>query len=94
MIWHLLGMSKRPPVASIQRTRTHASRVTALQRQETALTFVKREQWTEDEVAALPSGEHDYFDRKAGALFDSADRNNLLDVLAKAGSAFANSGGG
>ena len=57
------------------------------------MTFVKREQWTEDEVAALPSGEHDYFDRKAGALLD-ADRNNLLDVLAKEGSAFANSGGG
>jgi hypothetical protein len=72
----------------------HASRVTALQRQEAALTFVKRERWTEDDVAALPLGEHDYFDRKAGALFDSADKNNLLDVLAKEGSAFANSGGG
>lgn len=58
------------------------------------MTFVKRENWTEDQVNELPSGEHDYFDRKSGVLFDAADRNNLLDTLAKAASAFANSGGG
>ena len=48
----------------------------------------KRERWTEDEVIALPSGEHDYFDRKAaGTLADRA-------ALGKALSALANSGGG
>ena len=59
------------------------------------MTFVKRERWTEEEIIGLPSGEHDYFDRKSGQLFDKAsDRNNLYDVLAKASCAFANSGGG
>ena len=54
--------------------------------------FVKQEQWTEAQAKALPPGEHDYFDRKSGLLFN--DPNKLLDALAKAASAFANSGGG
>ena len=58
------------------------------------MTFVKREKWTEDQVVELPAGEHDYFERKSGKLFDRNDRNDLLDDLAKAASAFANSGGG
>jgi hypothetical protein len=68
----------------------------ALARQDQSdMTFVKRENWTENEVNELPSGEHDYFDRKSGAIFDkAADRNQLYDTLAKAASAFTNSGGG
>jgi hypothetical protein len=67
----------------------------ASQRQENRVSFTKRDQWTELQVKELPSGEHDYFERKSGRLFDNpAERNNLLDVLAKAASAFANSGGG
>jgi hypothetical protein len=58
------------------------------------MTFVKRENWTEEQVLELPTGEHDYFERKSGKLFDVSDRNSLLDTLAKAASAFANSGGG
>ncbi|MGY2983385.1 AlbA family DNA-binding domain-containing protein [Bradyrhizobium sp. USDA 4508] len=58
------------------------------------MTFVKRENWTEEQVTELPTGEHDYFERKSGKLFDVSDRNSLLDTLAKAASAFANSGGG
>lgn len=58
------------------------------------MTFVKRESWTEEQVTELPPGEHDYFERKSGKLFDASDRNSLLDTLAKAASAFANSGGG
>jgi hypothetical protein len=51
----------------------------------------KKERWTESEVIALPAGEHDYFERKSGALLqDSGFRGKL----AKAVSAFANSGGG
>jgi hypothetical protein len=69
--------------------------VNALARQEQSeMTFVKRESWTEDQVSELPTGEHDYFERKSGRLFDSQDRNNLLDTIAKAASAFVNSGGG
>jgi hypothetical protein len=52
----------------------------------------KRLRWKEDDVADLPEGEHDYFDRKSGALFD--DPGALLGTLGKAASAFSNSGGG
>ena len=41
----------------------------------------------------MPAGEHDYFDRKSALRF-SADRQAFLDMVAKALSAFANSGGG
>ena len=51
----------------------------------------KRDRWTEDEVAALPAGEHDYFDRKNGALLTDLD---FREKMGKALSAFANSGGG
>jgi hypothetical protein len=91
----MLGMkpqSLRPPV---QRQLTRADAISSLMRQEPHLSFVKREQWTEEEVASLPAGEHDYFERKSGKLFDDpTERNNLYDVLAKAACAFANSGGG
>ena len=40
---------------------------------------------------ALPAGEHDYFDRKSGALLTSP---TFQEDLAKALSAFSNSGGG
>ncbi len=51
-----------------------------------------KERWTEAEVLGLPDGEHNYFDRKSGKLF--ADKGKLYATLAKALSAFANSGGG
>ena len=52
---------------------------------------VKKERWTEADVMALPAGEHDYFDRKSGALLISP---TFREDLAKALSAFSNSGGG
>ena len=59
------------------------------------MNFAKKDGWTEADVVNLPPGEHDYFERKSGQLFDNpADRNNLYDTLAKQASAFANSGGG
>ncbi|MBB6224987.1 AlbA family DNA-binding domain-containing protein [Rhizobium leguminosarum] len=59
------------------------------------MSFVKKEHWTEEDVLSLPAGEHDYFDRKSGQLFDDpSKRDSLYDVLAKAACAFANSGGG
>ncbi|GEM_PF-1560873 len=51
----------------------------------------KRARWTEEEASGLPMGEHDYFDRKSGRLLAEADFDSKL---AKALSAFANSGGG
>lgn len=57
------------------------------------MSVVKREKWTEAEVDALPPGEHDYFERKAGKLFAGTD-DILLAKVAKAVSALANSGGG
>ncbi len=52
---------------------------------------MKKERWTESDVVSLPSGEHDYFERKSGALLKDAE---FREKLAKAISAFANSGGG
>lgn len=52
---------------------------------------IKKERWTEAQVIALPAGEHDYFDRKSGALLVDCD---FRLKCAKALSAFANSGGG
>jgi hypothetical protein len=51
----------------------------------------KKEKWTEEEVAALPAGEQDYFERKSGAVLSSP---NFDDVLAKALCAIANLRGG
>jgi hypothetical protein len=56
------------------------------------MSSVKRKRWTEDDIEALPLGEHDYFERKSGLLFE--DTGRLLGTLAKAISALANSGGG
>jgi hypothetical protein len=53
--------------------------------------MMKKERWTEDEIASLPARELDYFDRKSGAIIRDTD---FLQKLAKALSAFANSGGG
>jgi Putative DNA-binding domain len=63
-----------------------------LARQEKELNIVKREQWTEEDLQNLPLGESDLFERKSARLFD--DRNKFYDAVAKALSAFANSGGG
>src|SRR6266480_1931445 len=52
---------------------------------------MKRERWTEPDLLSLPSGENDRFDRKSGALLDDPASPR---TLAKALSAFANSGGG
>lgn len=52
---------------------------------------IKRERWTESDLMLLAGGEHDYFDRKSGLMLQDRD---FRDDLAKALSAFANSGGG
>lgn len=51
----------------------------------------KKEKWSEEEIFLLPAGELDYFDRKSGAIISDPE---FLKKLAKALSAFANSGGG
>lgn len=52
---------------------------------------IKREKWTEEMIVALPPGEHDFFDRKSGLMLNNAD---FRKDIAKALSAFANTGGG
>ncbi len=54
--------------------------------------YQKKERWTEADIDALPVGEHDYFERKSGIAV--RNRNAFIETLAKAGSAFLNSGGG
>jgi hypothetical protein len=63
-----------------------------LDRQRKELNEVKREKWPEFDLDSLPAEEPDKFDRKAGMLFD--DQDNFLTSVAKALSAFANSGDG
>lgn len=55
------------------------------------MSSILRTGWTLEELCDLPSGEHDYFDRKSGALLQNSD---FRADFAKALSAFANSGGG
>ena len=64
----------------------------ALSRQREESNVVKREHWTEADLDSLPAGEPDAFDRKSGRLFDN--RDEFFNKVAKALSAFANSGGG
>jgi hypothetical protein len=79
-----------PP--TVLRGRQTAAAVAALARQDNGEASAVRDRWTEADVKGLPAGEHDYFDRKSGAIFD--DTEKLKGTLAKALSAFANSGGG
>src|SRR5262245_37595141 len=90
----LFAASPSPFPTPIARRRQERSTAVALQRQNAAMGAVKRERWSEADVLGLPAGEHDYFERKSGALFARELRGELLGKLAKALSAFANSGGG
>ena len=67
--------------------------VCTLLRQDRELDIIKRDGWEEADLATLANEEHDNFERKSGRLFDSG-RDAFLNTLAKAISAFANSGGG
>ncbi|HTG16308.1 MAG TPA: RNA-binding domain-containing protein, partial [Blastocatellia bacterium] len=64
----------------------------AIERQRFEMSFIRKERWTETELDGLPAGEHNYFERKSGALFE--EKGELLGKLAKTVSALANSGGG
>lgn len=74
-----------------QGTARNASQAIAMRRQDKGMSGIKKERWTEAEVLGLPPGEHDYFDRKSGALLNNPD---FRKDLGKALSALANSGGG
>jgi hypothetical protein len=54
--------------------------------------------WTEDDVLALPAGENDSFERKGSRLLDltiqGVREDDVLNELGKQLSAFANTGGG
>jgi hypothetical protein len=91
----LLTLNRRTSQAEMRSRRARfraQSTVAALLRQDINMNPIKREKWTEADVDAFPAGEHDYFDRKSGRLCDKPD--DLQGSLAKALSAFANSGGG
>jgi hypothetical protein len=94
-MWSLLPQlvranPKSRPTRSLRSTRLLDY---ALARQRKELNVVKRERWTEADLDELPAEEPDVFDRKAGQLFDTG-QDNFLNSIAKALSAFANSGGG
>ena len=52
-----------------------------------------RDEWTESDVLALATEESDTFDRKSGRIIEKS-QDEFFNGLAKAVSAFANSGGG
>lgn len=81
---------KNRPTQSLRSTRLVDY---ALARQRPELNIMKREKWTEADLDKLPAEEPAEFDRKAGVLLEN-DQDNFLNVVAKAISAFANSGGG
>jgi hypothetical protein len=83
------SQSRTRPIQSLRRLRSVEYGLT---RQAKELNIVKRDKWTEEDLDNLPSGEPDIFDRKSGLLFD--DKNEFFNAVAKALSAFANSGGG
>lgn len=87
----LLFTTKKPILPTLTARRRATSSVIALLRQDIAMS-IKRDKWTEDDLNILPQGEHDFFERKSGLLFN--DTGELLGKLAKTLSAFANSGGG
>jgi hypothetical protein len=56
----------------VLRGRHQQSTVTAMQRQDPSMgAGPKRERWSEADVDELPAGEHDYFERKSGRLFEA-----------------------
>jgi hypothetical protein len=93
-MWFLYPQLARPKsrICAVQRLRSIRSVDYTLSRQREELNIVKRERWTEAELEDLPTEEPDVFDRKSGRLFE--DQAKFLDSVAKALSAFANSGGG
>jgi len=91
-MWLLFPQLARHNIRPAQRRRSTRLVEYALARQRPELNIVKREKWTEADVDELPAEEPDVFERKSGELF--ANPGNFLDAVAKALSAFANSGGG
>lgn len=80
-----------PPSTNVTMRYRAASSVITITRQDKTIDFVKKQRWTEADIAALPDGEHDYFDRKSGRMLSDP---NFEKDMAKALCAFANSGGG
>jgi hypothetical protein len=93
-MWFLLSQQaiRRTQAHPLQRYRMLRISQYALSRQRKDSNVVKRERWTEADVDDLPAGEHDDFDRKSGRLLGNQDE--FFNKVAKALSAFANSGGG
>lgn len=87
----LLGVHQYPdlPVHVTRRAMTALSQY-SLKRQRGEIGPMKRESWNEEDLARLPAEEPDNFDRKSGTLFKDTER--FLTAVAKAISAFANSG--
>ncbi len=91
-MWLLFPQLARHNIRPAQRRRSTRMVEYALARQRMELNIVKRDKWTEADVDELPAEEPDGFERKSGKLF--ANQDKFRDAVAKALSAFANSGGG
>lgn len=76
----------------IQRCRLMAWAVAASKSQSGEISLM-RDLWTEEDITMLAAEEPDTFDRKSGGIMQKSP-DDLYDALAKAASAFSNSGGG
>ena len=92
MMWQLV-FANAQRIARSRSARLFSGRANfnALEKQAGAIGTMTKAKWTEEDVLALPIDEDETFERKSGAVLSNSD---FQDVLAKALSAFANSGGG
>ena len=83
MMVHFMSMRSAPPMLghTARRLRT-ASYVATFLHQSSTMSTTKKDRWTEAEVLALPSGEHDYFDRKSGLLLTNKDYRDEISKAA------------
>jgi hypothetical protein len=87
-----LLLAKRQEVPRERRLLKYGQAATILMQSGVVGMGFLKETWTEAQVLNLPAGEHDFFDRKSGGLLN--DMTKFQEKIAKALSAFANSGGG
>jgi hypothetical protein len=82
MLWFLAAADAGEPpqrASAVHRMLLRAEAIRA-EREIGAMAALKRDRWIETEVADLPLGEHDYFERKAGKLFDQPQSQYVIDV--------------
>ena len=87
----LLPIILARPTIELRRLHSFSATASLLLQSGETMGYLKQS-WSEGEVLALPDGEHNFFDRKSGLLWQ--DKGQLCATLSKGLSALSNSGGG